>query len=467
MATTVFDFASIHCSTKSEREKAAALLFLASYLCQIPKELGQIPALEISLNLSCNQLFGEIPSEFSDLDKLGILDISYNQLTGKMDMLAGLQNLILLNISFNGFSRQLPDTPFFRKLPLNDLMGNKALYIAPNGGVVTPAERGRVTKPPMKMAMSIPVSARAVLLLLLAVYLLVREHMRANGVSVEDDRWDMTLYQKFDFSIDDVVRNLTSANVIGTGSSVVVFRVAIPNGETLAVKKMWSSSSSSPSPSEKEESSDKGEMESGAFRSEIRTLGSIRHRNIVRLLGWFANRSRSKKLLFYVFDLLTSSASSLGFWLQEFVLLSIPHFDSSNYDEPSSRYQRELGFNHEPLVHNPNSISTLILFSINSKAKIGICFYHFIRDCLITKRERMAPRRARKEVVKTTTTKVVAESDVEVAVLTTRIRAAIPTKEPLKVAMEQNIEEETNNQVIKTPSPAGTSSSFPYSEKRR
>ncbi|XP_043705263.1 late histone H2B.L4-like [Telopea speciosissima] len=48
----------------------------------------------------------------------------------------------------------------------------------------------------------------------------------------------------------------------------------------------------------------------------------------------------------------------------------------------------------------------------------------------------MAPKRARKEVVKTTTTKVVAES-VEVPVLTTGIRAAIPTQEPaLKVAME-------------------------------
>ncbi|KAM0902484.1 hypothetical protein ACQ4PT_019267 [Festuca glaucescens] len=36
-----------------------------------------------------------------------------------------------------------------------------------------------------------------------------------------------------------------------------------------------------------------------AFRSEIAALGSIRHRNIVRLLGWAANGGSSTRLLFY------------------------------------------------------------------------------------------------------------------------------------------------------------------------
>ncbi|KAE9456572.1 hypothetical protein C3L33_11493, partial [Rhododendron williamsianum] len=84
---------------------------------------------------------------------------------------------------------------------------------------------------------------------------------------------------KMELSIDDIVRNLVSSNVIGTGSSGVVYRVTIPNGQTLAVKKMWSSE------------------ESGVFSSEIQTLGSIRHRNIVRLLGWGSNPTL--KLLFY------------------------------------------------------------------------------------------------------------------------------------------------------------------------
>lgn len=255
---------------------------------EIPKELGQISSLEISLNLSSNQFSGEIPSEFSGLTKLGILDLSHNKLSGDLDVLASLQNLVSLNVSFNDFSGELPNTPFFRKLPLSDLASNRGLYIS--GGVVSPTDSLPTgnARSAMKLVMSILVSASAVLVLL-AIYVLVRTRM-ANNSFTEDDTWEMTLYQKLDFSIDCIVRNLTSANVIGTGSSGVVYRVTIPNGETLAVKKMWSSD------------------ESGAFSSEIQTLGSIRHKSIVRLLGWGSNKNL--KLLFYDY-LPNGSLSSL------------------------------------------------------------------------------------------------------------------------------------------------------------
>ncbi|KAL0399078.1 UNVERIFIED_CONTAM: LRR receptor-like serine/threonine-protein kinase [Sesamum radiatum] len=109
----------------------------------------------------------------------------------------------------------------------------------------------------------------------------------ANVKSMETDTWEMTFYQKLEFSIDDIVRN---PQTLRTGSSGVVYKVTIPDGETLAVKKMWSSE------------------ESGAFSSEIRTLGSIRHKNIVRLLGWGSNQTL--KLLFYDY-LPNGSLSSL------------------------------------------------------------------------------------------------------------------------------------------------------------
>ncbi|KAL5548735.1 hypothetical protein UlMin_003966 [Ulmus minor] len=255
---------------------------------EIPRELGQIPSLEISLNLSWNQLSGEIPSQFSGLDKLGVLDLSHNKLSGNLDSLANLQNLVTLNVSFNDFSGELPNTLFFKKLPLSDLASNKGLFIS--GGVVTPADgvgpAGHRTV--MKLLMSILISASAVLVLL-AIYVLLRTRMASRALR-NDETWEMIFYQKLEFSIEEIVRNLTSANVIGTGSSGVVYRITIPNGETLAVKKMWSSE------------------ESGAFASEIQTLGSIRHKNIIRLLGWGANRTL--KLLFYDY-LPNGSLSSL------------------------------------------------------------------------------------------------------------------------------------------------------------
>lgn len=245
----------------------------------IPRELGQLPALEISLNLSCNQLSGDIPVEFSGLDKLGIVDLSHNKLTGNLNILAGLQNLVSLNVSSNDLSGRLPETPFFQKLPINDLVGNPALYIS--SGVRAPPDKASGEhRTAARLMMSILISFGAVLLLL-AAWALVRAKRvirRLAGDEI-DTNWEVTFYQKLELSIDDVVRNLTSANVIGTGSSGVVYRVAVPNGEPLAVKKMWS------------------EEDSGAFSSEIRTLGSIRHRNIIRLLGFGSNRSM--RLLFY------------------------------------------------------------------------------------------------------------------------------------------------------------------------
>ncbi|KAL3851101.1 hypothetical protein ACJIZ3_012983 [Penstemon smallii] len=273
----------------------------------IPKELGQLPSLEISLNLSGNQFTGEIPTEFSFLEKLGVLDLSYNNLSGNLDVLKSLQNLVTLNISFNQFSGELPNTPFFHSLPLGNIVGNKNLYYS--GGVKTPTHVQ--TKSTMKLAMSILVSISGVLVLL-AIYVLFKTRM-ANAKSLDPEKWEMTFYQKMDFSVDDVVKNLTSHNVIGTGSSGVVYKVTVPNGETLAVKKMWSCE------------------ETGAFGSEIQTLGSIRHKNIVRLLGWGSNQTL--KLLFY--DYLPNGSLS-----------SLLHGISKGGVEWEGRYEIVLGIAH-------------------------------------------------------------------------------------------------------------------------
>ncbi|MED6175291.1 Leucine-rich repeat receptor-like serine/threonine-protein kinase rgi4 [Stylosanthes scabra] len=280
---------------------------------EIPKELGLLSSLEISLNLSHNQFSGEIPSEFSSLGKLGVLDLSHNKLTGNLDALSSLQNLVSLNVSFNGFSGELPNTPFFHKLPLSDLAENQGLYItAINSSDKTQSESHK--KSVMKLVMSILLST-SVALVLLTVYVLIRSHI-ANESRAQADSWEMTLYQKFDLSIDEIVMNLTSSNVIGTGSSGVVYKVSIPNGEILAVKKMWLLTSSE---------------ESRAFENEIGTLGSIRHKNIIRLLGWGSNRNL--KLLFY--DYLPNGSLS-----------SLLHGSGKGKAEWETRYDVILGVAH-------------------------------------------------------------------------------------------------------------------------
>ncbi|KAF6157427.1 hypothetical protein GIB67_004365 [Kingdonia uniflora] len=260
----------------------------------IPASVGQIPALEIALNLSSNKLSGKIPTEFSNLDKLGVLDISYNNLSGELEVLAGLQNLVILNISDNNFSGRVPSAVFFTKLPVSDLTGNPSLCFYGNhcsgdgrGGSGRHSKAARVVM--------IVLVCFASVLLLVALYIMVqgKELPRGFGRTKEFDLdggdddvevgppWEVMLYQKLDLSIVDVAKSLTTGNILGKGRSGVVYRVNILSGVTIAVKKFRSSEKHSTS----------------AFSSEIATLARIRHRNIVRLLGWGANRRT--KLLFY------------------------------------------------------------------------------------------------------------------------------------------------------------------------
>ncbi|CAK7322939.1 unnamed protein product [Dovyalis caffra] len=239
----------------------------------IPSSVGKIPALEIALNLSSNQLNGEIPSEFTGLNKLGILDISYNHLTGDLQHLAALQNLVVLNVSHNNFSGHVPDTPFFSKLPLSVLSGNPALCFSGNQ---CDGDGKRVKRATAARVAMVVLLCTACALLLAALYIILGSKKRGRGGHECDGDDD-----KLDLSVADVARSLTAGNVIGRGRSGVVYKVAIPSGLVVAVKRFKATE----------------KISAASFSSEIATLARIRHRNIVRLLGWGANRRT--KLLFY------------------------------------------------------------------------------------------------------------------------------------------------------------------------
>ncbi|KAK9090363.1 hypothetical protein Sjap_023540 [Stephania japonica] len=228
--------------------------------------------------------------------KLGVLDISNNRISGDLQILAGLQNLVVLNISRNDFSGRLPDTPFFAKLPLNNLAGNPSLCLAGDpcaaaysrGGAASSARHTKAARIAMVVLL-----CTAGALLVTALYIVVKKPRGVFGGShgfadLEEEvdvelrpPWEVTLYQKLDLSIADVARSLKGGNVVGKGRTGVVYRANIPAGVSVAVKRFRSSEV----------------VSAAAFSSEIATLARVRHRNIVRLLGWAANAKT--KLLFY------------------------------------------------------------------------------------------------------------------------------------------------------------------------
>jgi serine/threonine protein kinase len=132
----------------------------------------------------------------------------------------------------------------------------------------------------------------SVALLLVVVWILIsrsrklasQKAMSLSGAGGDDfsNPWTFTPFQKLNFSIDNILACLRDENVIGKGCSGVVYRAEMPNGDIIAVKKLWKAGKDEPI---------------DAFAAEIQILGHIRHRNIVKLLGYCSNRS--VKLLLY------------------------------------------------------------------------------------------------------------------------------------------------------------------------
>ncbi|GMP71215.1 hypothetical protein CsSME_00029717 [Camellia sinensis var. sinensis] len=89
--------------------------------------------------------------------------------------------------------------------------------------------------------------------------------------------WKLTAFQKLGFGSEDILECLKDNNVIGRGGAGIVYKGTMPNGEEVAVKKLLGIG--------------KGSChDDNGLSAEIQTLGQIRHRNIVRLLGFCSNR---------------------------------------------------------------------------------------------------------------------------------------------------------------------------------
>ena len=76
---------------------------------EIPPDLGQLSSIH-ALNLSYNQLIGPIPKTFSNLTQLERLDLSYNNLSGEIpSTLIDLNFLEVFNVTHNNLSGKVPN----------------------------------------------------------------------------------------------------------------------------------------------------------------------------------------------------------------------------------------------------------------------------------------------------------------------------------------------------------------------
>ncbi|KAJ7552352.1 hypothetical protein O6H91_06G051800 [Diphasiastrum complanatum] len=253
----------------------------------IPVEMSNCQSLS-SLDLSNNQLTGEIPPQLERLQVLDLLNVSRNRLSGSIPFqLQLLLSLTTVDFSYNNLSGPVPVHGQFEYFNSSSFLGNPGLC----GEELTPCTVESARSPfayheqsksgPNRLAWLVgALFSAALLVLVIGICCFLKKYRQFMcGFFRREGKikpWKLTTFQRLHFSASNVLDCLNEDNIIGRGGSGIVYKGVMPSGEIVAVKRL--------SPQGM-----KGIAHDHGFSAEIQTLGKIRHRNIVKLLGCCSN----------------------------------------------------------------------------------------------------------------------------------------------------------------------------------
>ncbi|XP_056159312.1 putative receptor-like protein kinase At3g47110 isoform X3 [Syzygium oleosum] len=237
----------------------------------IPASIGGCLRLE-RLHLEANSFHGQIPQALHALRGLEELDLSNNNFSGPIpSFLAELSLLKYLNISFNELEGQVPEGGVF--------LNASAVSVSRNGGLCggAPGLKLPLCKSPSSNMSSstkaivisvVAVSLSCVALLFLSIFRFhKKKHTRTDALT------SLSFEQQFLRISYEVLLRVTDrfseTNLIGKGRYGTVYKGILDGGATMAVKVLNLTQRGA----------------SRSFVSECRTLGTIRHRNLVKILS--------------------------------------------------------------------------------------------------------------------------------------------------------------------------------------
>ncbi|KAJ0967736.1 hypothetical protein J5N97_024653 [Dioscorea zingiberensis] len=237
------------------------------------------------VDLSRNNLSGEIPAEITGMRILNYLNLSRNEIEGNIPAtIATMQSLTAIDFSFNNLSGIVPSTGQFSYFNASSFVGNPYLcgsYLGPC--ISANSSRAGHSRGPLSAPFKLIL---VVGLLLFSILFAIAAIIKARSLKKASAAraWKLNAFQRLDFSCNDVLDCLKEENIIGKGGAGVVYKGVMPNGEQVAVKRLSAMTRA-------------GSSHDHGFSAEIQTLGRIRHRHIVRLLG-FCSKNDTNLLVF-------------------------------------------------------------------------------------------------------------------------------------------------------------------------
>ncbi|XP_065873621.1 MDIS1-interacting receptor like kinase 1 [Euphorbia lathyris] len=257
----------------------------------IPASIASCEKL-VNMNLKNNNLTGEIPKAIAMMPTLAILDLANNSLTGGIPENFGASPALeVFNVSYNRLEGRVPANGVLRTINPGDLAGNAGLC----GNVLPPCDSNSLTASQQKglhkrrMVAEWIIGISSVLALVIGVIgaWILYKRWRTNGSCFEESfemgsgqwPWRLMAFQRLGFTSSDILACIKEPNVIGMGATGTVYKAEMSRLNTVvAVKKLWRSGTDI-------------ETDSNDFIGEVNVLGKLRHRNIVRLLGFLHNDS--------------------------------------------------------------------------------------------------------------------------------------------------------------------------------
>ncbi|KAM1332921.1 hypothetical protein EV1_008987 [Malus domestica] len=234
---------------------------------------GQIPEVKkcrklVSLSLADNSLSGNIPQSLGELPVLTYLDLSDNKLTGPLPQALQNLKLALFNVSFNQLSGRVPYS-LIAGLPASFLQGNPDLC---GSGLLDSCSDDQ----PRHHSFDFTTLTCVLVSIAFAVGTLIITggfifYNRYYKQRAQVGLWRSVFFYPLRVTEHDLMMGMDEKTAAGCGGVFGrVYIVSLPSNELVAVKKLVNF----------------GIQSSKALKAEIKTLAKIRHKHIVKVLGF-------------------------------------------------------------------------------------------------------------------------------------------------------------------------------------